>query len=48
MEEVVVAVRAAWPKEKPLSVRLSCTDWVEGGWNIEQTIRLSSRYEKAP
>jgi len=36
--EVVAAVRAAWPAHKPLGVRVSCTDWVEGGWDIAQTI----------
>ncbi|HSB37326.1 MAG TPA: oxidoreductase, partial [Thermoanaerobaculia bacterium] len=28
------AVRSAWPEERPLSVRLSCTDWAEGGWTL--------------
>jgi 2,4-dienoyl-CoA reductase-like NADH-dependent reductase (Old Yellow Enzyme family) len=31
-----------WPKELPLWVRLSCTDWVEGGWSIEESIQLAS------
>ncbi|MSQ09571.1 MAG: NADH:flavin oxidoreductase/NADH oxidase [Dehalococcoidia bacterium] len=39
--ECVAAVRAAWPAEKPISVRLSCTDWVPGGWDIEDTVRLA-------
>lgn len=38
--EVVTAVRAEWPQELPVFVRLSATDWVEGGWNIEETIDL--------
>jgi len=38
--EVTAHVRAIWPKHKPLFVRLSCTDWVEGGWDQEQTLRL--------
>ena len=33
-------VRNAWPREKPLFVRLSCTDWVDGGWDLPQTVRL--------
>jgi 2,4-dienoyl-CoA reductase-like NADH-dependent reductase (Old Yellow Enzyme family) len=41
--EVFDAVRAAWPASKPLGVRLSCTDWVDGGWDIEQSIELSRR-----
>lgn len=40
--EVVDAVRAAWPAEKPLLVRLSATDWVEGGWSADETVELSA------
>jgi 2,4-dienoyl-CoA reductase-like NADH-dependent reductase (Old Yellow Enzyme family) len=39
--EVVRAVRAALPEEVPLAVRLSCTDWVDGGWTLEDTIAFS-------
>ena len=39
--ETVRTVRAAWPERFPLTVRLSCTDWVPGGWDIEQSIELS-------
>ena len=39
--EVVAAVRAAWPKELPLFLRISATDWVEGGWDIEQSVKLT-------
>ncbi len=38
---VVDAVRAAWPAELPLFVRLSATDWVEGGWDLAQTVALA-------
>lgn len=38
--EVVAAVRAVWPQELPLLIRLSATDWVEGGWDAEQTVAL--------
>lgn len=41
--ETTRAVRAAWPERLPLTVRLSCTDWVEGGWDIEQSVELSRR-----
>ena len=34
--EVVAAVRAAWPEHLPLFLRISATDWVEGGWDIER------------
>lgn len=39
--EVVDAVRAVWPEEKPLFVRFSASDWVEGGWTVEETAELS-------
>ena len=41
--ETTQAVRAVWPDDLPLTVRLSCTDWVAGGWDIEQSIELSRR-----
>jgi len=40
--EVFEAVRAAWPADRPLGVRISATDWVEGGWTIEDFIDVSS------
>jgi 2,4-dienoyl-CoA reductase-like NADH-dependent reductase (Old Yellow Enzyme family) len=43
--EVYDAVRAAFPPELPVSVRLSATDWAEGGWDIEQTIEFSRALE---
>lgn len=39
--EVVEAVRAAWPQELPLGIRLSATDWVEGGWTPEDSVVLA-------
>ena len=39
--EVADAVRAAIPTAMPLFVRISATDWVEGGWDIEQSVALS-------
>lgn len=39
--EVVEAVRNVWPAEYPLFVRLSATDWVENGWDVEQSVRLA-------
>jgi len=38
---VARAVRDAWPTELPLFVRISATDWVEGGWDINQSIALA-------
>src|SRR6476620_105955 len=39
--EVYDAVRAAFPRERPVSMRVSGTDWTEGGWDIEQTIAFA-------
>ncbi|KAF3998049.1 NADH:flavin oxidoreductase/NADH oxidase [Glaciimonas immobilis] len=39
--EVVAAVRKIWPAELPLMVRVSATDWVEGGWTDDDTVALS-------
>src|ERR1039457_3805234 len=41
--ETARAVRAVWPERSPLTVRISCTDWVKGGWDIEQSIELARR-----
>jgi 2,4-dienoyl-CoA reductase-like NADH-dependent reductase (Old Yellow Enzyme family) len=40
--QVVDAVRSVWPAENPLFVRISSTDWVEGGWTPEESVRLAS------
>ena len=40
---VAKAVRDAWPAELPLFVRISASDWAEGGWDLEQSIVLCSR-----
>ncbi len=37
--EVIKAVRAVWPADKPMGMRVSATDWVEGGWTIDETVR---------
>jgi 2,4-dienoyl-CoA reductase-like NADH-dependent reductase (Old Yellow Enzyme family) len=39
--EIVAAVRAVWPEHYPLFVRISATDWVEGGWTIEDSVALA-------
>lgn len=39
--EVVDAVRAVWPERLPVWVRISASDWVEGGWDIEQSVALA-------
>jgi len=44
--EVFDAVRAAFPAEKAVTMRVSGTDWIEGGWNIEETIAFAQALEK--
>jgi 2,4-dienoyl-CoA reductase-like NADH-dependent reductase (Old Yellow Enzyme family) len=44
---VASAVRAAWPESLPLFVRISATDWVEGGWDLEQSVQLAKGLKEA-
>lgn len=39
--EVVAAVRAVWPESLPLFVRISATDWTDGGWDLPQSVELA-------
>jgi len=39
--EVVRAVRGAWPESAPLFVRISATDWAEGGWTLDESVELA-------
>jgi 2,4-dienoyl-CoA reductase-like NADH-dependent reductase (Old Yellow Enzyme family) len=41
--EIARAVRAAWPPELPLFTRISCTDWIDGGWDLPQSVEPSHR-----
>lgn len=41
LRETVDAVRAVIPESAPLLVRFSCTDWVEGGWTIDDSVALA-------
>jgi 2,4-dienoyl-CoA reductase-like NADH-dependent reductase (Old Yellow Enzyme family) len=41
--EVTTAVRTVWPEDLPLLVRLSATDWVDAGWNPDETVELARR-----
>ena len=43
LREVVQGVRDVWPEEYPLWVRISATDWMDNGWDIEQSIALSDK-----
>jgi 2,4-dienoyl-CoA reductase-like NADH-dependent reductase (Old Yellow Enzyme family) len=44
--ETVQAVRQVWPESLPLFIRISCTDWTEGGWDLAQSIELSRRFKE--
>jgi len=44
--EVFDAVRAAFPAHKPVGVRVSASDWVEGGWDVEQTVAFAQALKK--
>ena len=41
--ETFAEMRKVWPEEKPLGVRLSAVEWVEGGWSLDDTVELSKR-----
>lgn len=44
--QVVAAVREAWPDEKPLSVRISAVDGLEGGWEIEDSVAFARELKR--
>jgi 2,4-dienoyl-CoA reductase-like NADH-dependent reductase (Old Yellow Enzyme family) len=44
--QVAAAVRKAWPDELPLLVRLSATDWTDGGWDEKQSVILAKELQK--
>lgn len=41
--ETARGMRKVWPDKLPFTVRLSCTDWVEGGWTLQDSVELSKR-----
>lgn len=44
--EVFDAIRSAVPADKPVGIRISATDWIEGGWDVEQSIVFCKEIEK--
>jgi 2,4-dienoyl-CoA reductase-like NADH-dependent reductase (Old Yellow Enzyme family) len=44
--EVVSAVREVWPAALPLFVRISASDWTEGGWDLDQSVELARRLKQ--
>lgn len=45
--EVIAAVRAVWPAHKPLGLRISATDWTEGGWTVEDSVIYAKAFKAA-
>jgi anthraniloyl-CoA monooxygenase len=45
--EVFAAVRAQWPRHKPLSVRISASDWAEGGLTPDDSLRVADLFRQA-
>jgi 2,4-dienoyl-CoA reductase-like NADH-dependent reductase (Old Yellow Enzyme family) len=41
LREIIDAVRVVWPERLPIFLRISATEWTEGGWDIEQSIELA-------
>ena len=41
VREVATAIRRVWPEDLPLFTRISSTDWVEGGWDLDQSVELA-------
>src|SRR3984893_2832172 len=46
LREIVTAVRGSGPERAPLFVRISATDWIEGGWDIQQSVELACQLVK--
>ncbi len=46
LRETVAAVRGAWPERAPLFVRISATDWIDGGWDIQQSVELARQLKE--
>jgi 2,4-dienoyl-CoA reductase-like NADH-dependent reductase (Old Yellow Enzyme family) len=46
LREIVAAVRGSWPEQAPLFVRISATDWTDGGWDIQQSVELARQLKQ--
>jgi 2,4-dienoyl-CoA reductase-like NADH-dependent reductase (Old Yellow Enzyme family) len=46
LREIVTAVRGVWPERAPLFVRISATDWIDGDWDIQQSVELARQLGK--
>jgi 2,4-dienoyl-CoA reductase-like NADH-dependent reductase (Old Yellow Enzyme family) len=46
LHEIVAAVRDSWPERAPLFVRISATDWIDDGWDIQQSVQLARQLKE--
>jgi 2,4-dienoyl-CoA reductase-like NADH-dependent reductase (Old Yellow Enzyme family) len=46
LREIVASVRGVWPERGPLFVRISASDWIEGGWDIQQSVELARQLKE--
>jgi 2,4-dienoyl-CoA reductase-like NADH-dependent reductase (Old Yellow Enzyme family) len=46
VREIVTAIRRSWPERAPLFVRISATDWIDGGWDIQQSAELARQVKE--
>jgi 2,4-dienoyl-CoA reductase-like NADH-dependent reductase (Old Yellow Enzyme family) len=46
LREILTAIRGAWPEQAPVFVRISVTDWTDGGWDLEQSLELVRRLKE--
>jgi 2,4-dienoyl-CoA reductase-like NADH-dependent reductase (Old Yellow Enzyme family) len=46
LREIVGAVRGSWPERSPLFIRISATDWIDGGWDIQQSVELARQLKE--
>jgi NADPH2 dehydrogenase len=44
--EIYEAIRKVWPDHKPIGMRISATDWVEGGWTLDDSVELAKELKK--
>ena len=46
LREIVAAVRDSWPERAPLFVRISATDWIDGGWDIQSSVEIARQLKE--
>jgi 2,4-dienoyl-CoA reductase-like NADH-dependent reductase (Old Yellow Enzyme family) len=46
LREILAAVRSSWPDNAPLFVRISATEWLDGGWDIQQSVELARQLKE--